>query len=568
MAIRRRKVGNAIYLEEYKSRRVHGKVVTEFVRYVGKENEEKKIIESTKIIDRVKSTGSARAGDINLLWAIAQDLNIPFIIDQKRYGNSTISVGKVLTAWAINRVIDPESATQLESWVKTTDIPRLSGIDMDKWSKDLFLDSLDAICFDDRTTKELKDLSGNIDREIFMQWRKKHPLKGKDHVAYDLTTALFFGTSCPLAEFGYNPGHLNRRQINIAMMVSREDYQPEYHAVFEGSRSGSTTVRNMLAVLPKLKKDESGLKEDESPGTIIWDRGNISMKNVKDLESTSWNLISGIPKSVKQARSIMEDTDIKEKPQNFIRRTKIANVYAELVHRELYGKERNIAVYVNPLKALNEREERNSELARIGKEIDNLSERCVDWDESKIHAEISRIVGEWERYIDVKINRKSKNIGKRIEWRYHSHAINASERLDGKSAILCTDPKLSAEEIVNMYLEKDYVEKVFRTMKSQEEITPVRHRLERRVRAYVFVMVTAYRLIANLVYLLRESGEKEPWEISQKLLDSLSRVERTEITFGKEMKILYLNLRPESLKLLQKIGYGKLFDEKNQETLV
>ncbi|EQD26721.1 transposase, IS4 family protein, partial [mine drainage metagenome] len=114
--------------------------------------------------------------------------------------------------------------------------------------------------------------------------------------------------------------------------------------------------------------------------------------------------------------------------------------------------------------------------------------------------------------------------------------IGASERLDGKSAILCTDPSLTAEEIVNMYLEKDFVEKVFRTMKTQEEIVPVRHRLERRVRAYVFVMVTAYRLIAALVYLLRESGIREPWEESQKLLDSLSRVERLEIMFGKEKK--------------------------------
>ena len=60
-----------------------------------------------------------------------------------------------------------------------------------------------------------------------------------------------------------------------------------------------------------------------------------------------------------------------------------------------------------------------------------------------------------------------------------------------------------------MYLEKDFVEKVFRTIKTQEEIVPVRHRLERMVRAYVFVMVTAYRLIAALVYFLRESGHKE-----------------------------------------------------------
>ena len=79
----------------------------------------------------------------------------------------------MLTAWAINRVIDPESATQLESWVKTTDIPRLSYISEERWTKDLFLDSLDAICFDDRTTQDLKDLSGKIDGEILTSRSKK-----------------------------------------------------------------------------------------------------------------------------------------------------------------------------------------------------------------------------------------------------------------------------------------------------------------------------------------------------------------------------------------------------------
>ena len=553
MAIKRHKRGNRIYRSEYRNTRVDGKVKSEFIRYLGVEEDGKIAKQPVKAIDKVSSTGSTRAGDVDLLWTLAQDLDISGIIDRMRYGESSISVGKVLTAWAINRVIDPESATQLESWVKTTDIPRLSGIDGEKWSKELFLNSLDAICFDDRTTRELKDLSKNIDQEIFRRWREKHPLKGKDHVAYDLTTVLFFGTSCPLAEFGYNPDHLNRRQINIALMVSKEDYQPEYHAVFEGSRTGVTTIRNLLAALPEPE-------DGKSPGTIIWDRGNMSVNNVKDVESTSWKLISGIPESVKQAGVIMRDTEIAEIPQNFVRKTKVANVYATLVKANIYGMERNIAVYLNPMKALNEREDRNSELSRIGKELDSLSRKCSGWDEAKIHAEISRIVGEWMPYIDVRINRKD---GKRIEWRYHSHAINASGKLDGKSVILCTDPSLSAEEIVNMYLEKDFVEKVFRTMKTQEEIVPVRHRLERRVRAYVFVMVTAYRLIAALVYFLRESGISDPWGNSQKLLDSLSRVERMEITLGKEHRIWYLNIRKETSETLKKIGYGKLFNEKN-----
>ncbi len=115
--------------------------------------------------------------------------------------------------------------------------------------------------------------------------------------------------------------------------------------------------------------------------------------------------------------------------------------------------------------------------------------------------------------------------------------INVLVKLDGKSAILCTDPSLSTEEIVNMYLEKDFVEKVFRAKKTQEEIVPIRQRLERCMRAYFFVTVTAYRLIAALIYFQRESGYGEQWETMQKLLDSLSRVERMEITLGKEHRI-------------------------------
>ncbi len=36
----------------------------------------------------------------------------------------------------------------------------------------------------------------------------------------------------------------------------------------------------------------------------------------------------------------------------------------------------------------------------------------------------------------VRINRKGGE--KRIEWLYHLHAMNASDKLDSRSAILCT----------------------------------------------------------------------------------------------------------------------------------
>jgi len=59
-----------------------------------------------------------------------------------------------------------------------------------------------------------------------------------------------------------------------------------------------------------------------------------------------------------------------------------------------------------------------------------------------------------------------------------------------------------------MYLEKDFIEKVFRVLKSHEEIEPVRHRLEQRVRAYIFVCMLAYRLLAVLQWKLKSASQK------------------------------------------------------------
>lgn len=41
-------------------------------------------------------------------------------------------------------------------------------------------------------------------------------------------------------------------------------------------------------------------------------------------------------------------------------------------------------------------------------------------------------------------------------------------------------------------------------------------------------MVTAYMLIAALVFMQRESDDRDPWESASKLLDHLSRVEREQ----------------------------------------
>ncbi|MGI0070579.1 MAG: hypothetical protein ACRECT_00640 [Thermoplasmata archaeon] len=92
----------------------------------------------------------------------------------------------------------------------------------------------------------------------------------------------------------------------------------------------------------------------------------------------------------------------------------------------------------------------------------------------------------------------------------------------------------------------------------------MRHRLERRVRAYLFVLTLAYRLWAALQWYVEThevEGDGNSWEVAEDLLKALGRVERVEVALGKQRRVWHLNLLKGTKDDLKKIGYGGLFRE-------
>jgi len=130
--IRRVKRGNQYYLYEVTSVLENGKVKQKLIQYLGVEGDAYKVPKpkSKRIIpDKIYPERSLRAGDVTLLWKIAEILDIVKTLDRVIMGVEDVkghSPGKYLTVWAINRILDPESATQLEPWVRTTTLPILA----------------------------------------------------------------------------------------------------------------------------------------------------------------------------------------------------------------------------------------------------------------------------------------------------------------------------------------------------------------------------------------------------------------------------------------------------------
>lgn len=556
MAIKRKKRNGRIYLEEYKSVRIDGKVKSIYVRSLGPEEPITPSKPKPKTLDRLEHSQSYRSGAVTLLWKIASELGYIDIIDEiccENLNTEGPSPGKLLTAWAINRAIDPMSNTILENWILTTDLPKLMKLTPSELTRETFLSAMDFVCYEDKTANNIHDFTLQIDDAIYKRKRKMHPLKPgeTETVAYDLTSVLFFGITCPLVELGYNPDHMQQLQINLALLVSKHDKCPISHFIYNGSRNSLTTIKNLVDQL---------IKTGIEPGTIIWDRGNVSKDYVNMIELAGWKLICTIPKTLKDVKNIIGKTDIPLIPETFVHKSRTGHIYAKRTTDQLFDKKRSVVVYINQERKTSKTNDQNEVLAFIGEELNALSEKGKDWPEARLHESIDNIVGSWKEYVYTRVKRN--NVVPRIEWNYITQKIEESERSHGKYLLYSTDESIPPQEVVKSYFGKDFVEKAFRTLKTSEEMEPVRHRLENRVRVYIFVCVLAYRLLAELQWRLDKfSGRKGIWKNADAFIHDLERVERVEVKLGHQVKNWHLNLTGMSDKTLEMIGFKGLFKE-------
>ena len=556
--IKRMKRGKYVYLAECKSVRDGKKVRTVVINYLGREGEEKGVPLETKkqTFDWKPPERSSRYGDVAVLWEIANELKMSQTIDRICFGKSEIegiSAGKLLTIWAINRVIDPQSATQLDQWLQTTVLPDIVGISDYTIRKDDFYASLDAVCHYERNLGKICENIARIDEMLYIQWRTLHPLPlGKEElIAYDLTAVPVFGDTCPLAERGYNATNSKEKQIKLGVLISKFDKQPISHQVYPGNFNDIITMEGLV---PRL--DDFAIQG----GTLIWDRGNTSKNTVQSFEKYEWDLICGVPKKSKEVVEIVRDTEILPNLENHVPCGKKGHIYAIKKTATFFGKERNAVIYLNLDKSTRCLTERNYRLSEISEKLTSIQEKCKGMTHKSVEKEIKRTLTKYHRFVEIHWLEPDSPC---FNWNINQNEKILAEKTDGKYLLYATNSEISAKDVVMMYLNKDYVEKFFRDVKSENEITPVRHQLESRVCASMFVGVLAYRLKAALKFKIESTDSRDITLSSSNFLKQLNRVEKLEMSVNGSKDFFFVNLTKEVKDQVIALNMKNLFPSRD-----
>jgi len=252
--IRKYKRGNKVYLAEVEGHRVGGKVVQRFIRYVGKEADGRTIL-STSISDAEVEEVKIY-GPLLVLHYLAEEIGLREHLGG--YANEILSM-------VYAHCLDYQSVNHMQQWFQRTDLNMM--LDLEQLTESRLLSGMDFL--------EQTD-SDQLQRAIFQSVKEKYQLQNSG-VIYDVTNTYLYGKKCPLGKLGHDKeGVSGRPLIQIGLGVTQEEEIPVFHKTFDGNSADARTLQDLITTFRRY---------DLKSGTIIYDRGITSSRNVADVKA-------------------------------------------------------------------------------------------------------------------------------------------------------------------------------------------------------------------------------------------------------------------------------------------
>ena len=338
--------------------------------------------------------------------------------------------------------------------------------------------------------------------EIEDQLASRH-LQDGSLVLYDVTSTYFEGTHCPLAQRGYSrDGKKDKLQIVFGLLCNFQGC-PVAIEVFDGNTADPKTLQSQIRKVQK----RFGLKRV----VFVGDRGMLTSaridEEIRGVDGLDW---------ISALRSTQIDKLVPE--EGFQYSLFDDKGFIEIEHPDFPG-ERLIVCY-NPLLAQERARKRQELLEATERELEavvqatqRMKRRLKGRD--KIGVRVGRILNRFKvaKHFSLHIEDES------FSYERDHERIRKEARLDGIYVVRTSlsEQVLGSEDTIRAYKGLSVVERAFRSFKTVDlHVRPIHHRLEKRVRAHVFLCMLAYyvewHMRQKLAPLLFDDEDKEQAE--------------------------------------------------------
>jgi Transposase DDE domain len=303
---------------------------------------------------------------------------------------------------------------------------------------------------------------------------KRH-LQSGGMALYDLSSSYFEGRHCPLAMQGYSrDDYRGSLQIVYGLLCDR-DGRPVAIEAYQGNTVDSQTVQSQITKM----KDRFALDR----AVLVADRGMVTHANLAALGAANLDWITALKAAQVQKLALAGVL-----PLSLFEQQNLAEITTDD-----YPGER-LVICRNPLVADERGRKREALLVATEAQLTPISVRVAAGalqGSAQIGLAVGAVINKFKmkKHIAVDIKDAQFSFSRKTE------QIAREAELDGIYILRTSlsDDACAADDVVRSYKQLSRVERAFRTLKGVDlEIRPIFHRLEKRVRAHIFLAMLAY----------------------------------------------------------------------------
>jgi len=396
-------------------------------------------------------------------------------------------------------------------------------------------------------SQRISDLFASIDEEakerFFMRWGRHK--EEQEFWAYDTTSISSYSEQLRQVQYGYNKEHDPLAQLNLAVIFGSQSNLPFYYRKLAGNIPDSKTVLNLLADLKRLGFSKTKL---------VMDRGFYSQENINALYHAHRKFLIATKMSLSFVREHLDP--LYEHFRSFEHYDSTYELYAHTVSTEwnysykrpykgdTLQEKRHIYLhyYFNIEQAAQEEKAFDSRLSQLKSEI--LTNKRIQKHEKL-----------YEKYFEIKRTPK-----RGVQVHAKEEAVTQAKRYFG-FFVLASNEKMDAITALQVYRNKDVVEKAFGNLKERLNMRRLLVSSEKSLNGKLFV---AFIGLIYLSYIKKQMQEHKLFKnyTVGTLLDTLDVIECFEAP-GYRMRVgeilqkqkqLYLDMGVEVPSSLGVVG--------------
>jgi hypothetical protein len=405
--------------------------------------------------------GSRFHGHVDAVLTAMKRLGFPSLVASRASRQRDLVIAMVAA-----RILEPQSKLATIRW----------------WSDTTLTELLDVGDADEDDLYEAMDWLVGRQPHIEKKLAARH-LDEDGLALYDLTSSYFEGVTCPLAAFGHNrDGKKGKLQVNYGLLTNRQGI-PVSVSVFEGNSGDPKTL------LPQIDKvrEKFGIERF----VLVGDRGMLTQKQVdvvQEMDGVDW--IGALrPEAIKKLIEVGAIQMGLFDERNLF----------ELIHPDFPG-ERLVACRNHEL-AHRRAFKRQSLLDATVGELDKVRGMVARGrlrGQDKIGVRVGKVLNKYKvgKHFDLDIRDDA------FDFHIIEDKVAAEAALDGIYVIRTSLPaaRMDAAQTVRSYKLLSQAERAFRSFKTVDlMVRPIRHRLEDRVRAHIFLCMLTYYVLWHMI---------------------------------------------------------------------